>query len=181
MSVDLIVIDTLTVIAKISNYSTIRSQIRVARSQRVRENDFAQLSGWPSQFEQRRDTGPWQRAGHSGERRARPARWLHATGAGLVRRLHHQGDSPVFWSHLQFAGRLCRFAVRVSDQIVGPACQRSLRQDAERRTAATRLLRRRLVPRARIAHLGRTYGGSRPSTQTQVRVSICMLLLLYFH
>jgi len=134
----------------------------------VRENDFAQLSGWPPQFEQRRNTGPWQRAGLSGERRARSASWLHATGDGLVRRLHHQGDSPVFWSDLQFAGRLCRLAVRISDQIIGPASERSLRQDAERRPAAARLVRRRLVPRARIAHLGRTYGGSRSSTQTQV-------------
>ena len=139
----------------------------------MRENNFAELPGRPSKLKQRRNTGSWQRTGFSGERRPWSASWLHATRVGLVRRLFHQGDSPILWSHLQFAARLCRLTVRISNQIVGSASERTQRQDAERRPAATRLVCRRTVSRARTAHLGRTNCGCRSFTQTQV--SYCNL------
>ena len=148
-------------------------QIRIAWVQRLWQDHPVKLSGWSSKPKQRRGSDTWSRAGHSGERRTRCASWLHATRVGLVQRLHHQGDSPIFWSHLQFAGSLCQLAVRISDQIIGPASERSLRQDAERRTAAARLVRRRLVPRARIAHFGRTYSWRWSFTPTQVTIQEC--------
>ena len=126
------------------------------------------LPRWTSQFKQwgGTDTGP--RTRNAGERHTWSPSWLHAARTGIVRRFHNKRDSSILWAHLQFAAEFRQISVGISVQFVGPSSERSLRQDAERRPAATRLVRRRIVSRARIAHLGRTNCGCRSSTPSQV-------------
>ena len=158
---------------RISSIGPIIKQIWIARVQWLWKDHPVKLSRWSSKLKQRRGTGPWQRTRHSGERRTRSSSWLHATRTCLVQRLHHQRDAPILWSHLQFAVHLCRLAVRISDQIATFASERTLRQDAEWRPAAARFVCRRIVSRARIAHLGRTNCWRWSFTSTQVTMQEC--------
>lgn len=155
------------------------TQIRVARSQRLRQNDPIELYRRSTKFRQRRSFGLWWRARLGGERHSRPARRLHAARIGLVRRIHHQGDARVLWPHLQTAYGFRQIADGVPLRPAGPTTGSSFRQDVERWPATTSLLRCRSLPRTRTSHPGRTDSRCRSLVETKVCPAVFYLFLCH--